>query len=107
MKIKFYAALRPGLVVEPYDLEIDANPKSYEVLIKVTHCSVGRGDVSFLRNDYQISDLVYPLVAGHEVVGIVEVVGENVSWFAVGDRVGVGYQVSCCGECAYCRSGRE
>jgi D-arabinose 1-dehydrogenase-like Zn-dependent alcohol dehydrogenase len=58
---------QPGLAVEPYELEI-TGPKPHEALIKVTHCSVGRGDVSFLRNDYEIPDLNYPLVAGHELV---------------------------------------
>lgn len=106
MRVRAYAALKPGLDVEPYKLEI-SEPKSQEVLIKITHCSVGRGDVSFLRNDYQIPDLTYPLVAGHELVGVIESIGDDVVELAVGDRVGVGYQVSCCGECIYCRSGRE
>ena len=106
MKIKAYAALQSGLAVEPYELEI-ADPKSHEVLIEITHCSVGRGDVSFLRNDYEIPDLKYPLVAGHELVGIIEAIGNSVDSLIVGDRVGVGYQVSCCGVCEYCTSGRE
>jgi len=71
-------------------------PESHEIPIKIAHCSVVRGDVGFLRNDCQISDLTYPLIAGHEIVGTVEAVGG----FAIGDRVGVGRQVSCCGECS-------
>lgn len=106
MKIRAYAALSPGLKVEPCDLQV-SDPAAQEILIKITHCSVGQGDVSFLRNDYQISNLVYPLVAGHEIVGTVESVGSGVRNFVTGDRVGVGYQVSCCGDCAYCKSGRE
>lgn len=106
MKVKAFAAFQPGLSLAPYEFEIN-DPKSQEVLIKITHCGVGRGDVSFLRNDYQIPNLAYPLVAGHELTGIVEAVGETVTQFTIGDRVGVGYQVSCCGECAYCKSGRE
>lgn len=106
MKVKAFAALKPGLTVEPYEFEVDG-PKSHEVLIRITHCSVGRGDVSFLRNDYEISNLTYPLVAGHELVGIVETIGEDVGELVVGDRVGVGFQVSCCGACVYCTTGRE
>lgn len=106
MRINAFAALRPGLAIEPYELEI-ANPKADEVLIKITHCSVGRGDVSFLRNDYHIDTLTYPLVAGHELVGIVEAIGKDVHSLAVGDRVGVGFQVSCCETCTYCISGQE
>lgn len=106
MKIQTYAALQRGLAVEPFELEIN-DPKSNEALIKITHCSVGRGDISFLRNDYKLPSLAYPLVAGHELVGVIEKVGEGVSEFAVGDRVGVGYQISCCGICEYCLTDRE
>jgi len=106
MKVKAFAALRPSLTVEPYEFDID-EPKTHEVLVKVTRCSVGRGDVGFLRNDYEISRLIYPLVAGHELVGVVESIGAGASELAVGDRVGVGFQVSCCGVCTSCISGRE
>ncbi|BCE06864.1 hypothetical protein RSC2_00456 [Bacillus paralicheniformis] len=47
------------------------------------------------------------MVPGHEIAGIVKVVGPDVKKFAVGDRVGVGCFVDSCGECEYCRSGEE
>src|SRR5262245_6117159 len=106
MKATGYAAFRPGLLVEPFEFDV-AKPKPNEVLIKIAYCSVGRGDVSFLRNDYRVPDLAYPLVAGHEVVGVVEILGTKVHGLAVGDRVGVGYQVWSCGACAYCKADKE
>jgi propanol-preferring alcohol dehydrogenase len=48
-----------------------------------------------------------PLVPGHEIVGTVERMGENVERFAAGDRVGVPWLGWTCGVCPYCRSGRE
>jgi len=48
----------------------------------------------------------YPIVAGHEGVGIIEVVGSCVSHLKVGDRVGVGIYRECCGNCLDCAEGR-
>ncbi|MGO2860476.1 MAG: NAD(P)-dependent alcohol dehydrogenase, partial [Brevibacterium sp.] len=44
---------------------------------------------------------------GHEIAGVVEAVGENVTDWKVGDRVGVGCMVDSCGECEECRAGQE
>ena len=44
---------------------------------------------------------------GHEIVGVVEVVGDGVTHLRVGDRVGIPWLGHTCGVCAYCRSGRE
>ncbi|XP_065872060.1 probable cinnamyl alcohol dehydrogenase 1 isoform X2 [Euphorbia lathyris] len=49
----------------------------------------------------------YPMVPGHEIVGIVQEVGSNVSHFKVGDHVGVGTYVSSCGDCEYCNDREE
>jgi D-arabinose 1-dehydrogenase-like Zn-dependent alcohol dehydrogenase len=52
-------------------------------------------------------DTRFPLVPSHEVVGTVEQTGCAVTKPALGDRVGVGYQVGACFECSYCRQGVE
>ncbi|HXH27119.1 MAG TPA: alcohol dehydrogenase catalytic domain-containing protein [Candidatus Acidoferrum sp.] len=106
MHITSYAALKPGLKVDPYRSGL-SGPQTDEVLIAITHCGVGRGDVGFLENAYQIPDLKYPLVAGHEMVGTVVKCGESVTDLTVGDRVGVGYQVWSCGICEFCLQARE
>lgn len=48
-----------------------------------------------------------PVVLGHEVVGVVDEAGEEVERFSVGERVGAYWLHSACGQCKYCRSGRE
>lgn len=50
---------------------------------------------------------MFPMVPGHEIAGVVEAVGENVTKYKVGDRVGVGCFVDSCGECQYCVNGDE
>jgi propanol-preferring alcohol dehydrogenase len=50
---------------------------------------------------------VLPMVLGHQVVGRVEEVGSGVTRHQVGDRVGVGWIFSACGECSYCRGGQD
>jgi uncharacterized zinc-type alcohol dehydrogenase-like protein len=106
MKVHAYAANRPGLHVEPYEYEL-SELASHDVRIKVTHCSVGRGDTYFLENKYQIPTLQYPLVAGHELVGVIEQCGNQVNRLQIGDRAGVGYEVWSCGICEYCFDGKE
>ena len=51
--------------------------------------------------------IYYPMVPGHEIVGVVESVGESVTKFKEGDRVGVGCFVDSCRECSSCKAGWE
>ena len=48
-----------------------------------------------------------PVVPGHQIVGLVQQVGEEASWPKPGDRVGVGWLHWACGECSFCKSERE
>jgi D-arabinose 1-dehydrogenase-like Zn-dependent alcohol dehydrogenase len=52
-------------------------------------------------------DTRFPLVAGHEIVGIVEEVGADVADLQRGERVGIGYQQEACFDCSFCRQGTE
>ncbi|XP_057969652.1 probable cinnamyl alcohol dehydrogenase 1 isoform X2 [Malania oleifera] len=55
----------------------------------------------------KLGDSKYPLVPGHEIVGIVKEVGSDVHRFKVGDHVGVGTYVNSCRDCEYCNDGLE
>jgi propanol-preferring alcohol dehydrogenase len=57
--------------------------------------------------DGELSEPKLPLVPGHQVVGVVAEIGEGVSGFSVGDRVGIPWLGATCGTCAFCTSGRE
>jgi len=106
MKATLYAALKPGLETVPLTVDL-SEPGEDEVLIRITHCSVARGDVGFLENSFNIPQVKYPVVAGHELVGEVVACGKTVTGFAQCERVGVGYQVWSCARCEYCLNGRE
>src|SRR6185295_6798531 len=90
--------------VEPSDRDIPVALPG-EVLVKVRACGVCRTDLHLV--DGELSPPELPIVPGHEVVGIVEVVGDGVTHLAVGDRVGIPWLGYSCGECAFCRAGRE
>ena len=47
----------------------------------------------------------YPRVPGHEVIGVIDALGSGVEGFAVGDRVGIGWNLGTCGWCRECRRG--
>ncbi len=76
-----------------------------EVLVKVRTCGVCRTDLHVVDGELPHPQL--PLVPGHEIVGVVEVVGDGVEHLAVGDRIGIPWLGYSCGVCAYCESGRE
>ena len=80
-------------------------PAPNQVLIRVRACAVCRTDLHVV--DGELSDPKLPLVPGHEIVGTVAALGPGVDRFAIGDRVGVPWLGWTCGDCQFCRSGRE
>jgi propanol-preferring alcohol dehydrogenase len=80
-------------------------PGPREVLIRVHACGVCRTDLHIV--DGELTDPKLPLVPGHEIVGRVAAVGPEVGRLREGDRVGVPWLGWTCGQCDYCRSGRE
>lgn len=98
MKIQAYAVREPKGRLEPFEYE--AEPRENEVLVRVTHCGICHSDVHLADGDW--GDF-FPLVPGHEVIGTVERGGG----FTPGTRVGIGWQCASCGECEWCRAGKE
>ncbi len=94
---------QPG-AVEPADLP-EPTARQGDILIAVGACGVCRTDVHIV--DADLTEPKLPLVLGHQVVGTVAALGEGAERFAVGDRVGVPWLGWACGECRFCRSGRE
>jgi propanol-preferring alcohol dehydrogenase len=76
-----------------------------EVRLQVRACAVCRTDLHVMDGDLPHPRL--PLVLGHEIVGLVEQVGERAGRFAVGRRVGVPWLGWTCGVCRFCVAGRE
>lgn len=95
-----FVSTREGeLVSRSLSYEIAATGS--EVLVEVSHCALGRGDVDFVDRRFTSQD---SLVPGHEIVGLVIAAGPDVTRVSIGDRVGVGYQVTSCGSCGSCQT---
>jgi len=80
-------------------------PGPGQVRVRVAACAVCRTDLHVL--DGELLDPKLPLILGHEIVGRVEAVGPGVTHLAPGRRVGIPWLAWTCGECAFCREGRE
>jgi propanol-preferring alcohol dehydrogenase len=81
------------------------SPAAGELLLRVRACGICRTDLHVA--DGELPDPRLPLVLGHEIVGEVASAGHGVEGFSTGERVGVPWLAWTCGECPYCRSGRE
>lgn len=103
MKINALAAKTPKGFLEPFVYEREIKPS--DVLISIKYCSMTRGDVCFIDNFW--GDTNYPLVPGSEIFGIVKEKGKEVKDLEIGDYVGVGYQMTSCSNCEYCKQGKE
>jgi propanol-preferring alcohol dehydrogenase len=83
----------------------DPSPGAGEVVIGVDACAVCRTDLQLVEGDLEAR--VLPIVPGHQVVGVVESVGEGVRDWSVGDRAALAWLGGACGVCRFCSSGRE
>jgi len=80
-------------------------PQDDEVRIRTLVCGVCRTDIHIAEGDLPLKKS--PVILGHEIVGFVDEVGKNVERFSVGDKAGVYWLHSACGQCKYCLSQRE
>ncbi|RPD48260.1 NAD(P)-dependent alcohol dehydrogenase [Paracnuella aquatica] len=101
---KGYAAGAASAQLAPWNFERRA-PGPHDVQIDIRYCGICHTDLHFLRNDWGIS--VYPMVPGHEIVGVVTHVGDHVHKFKEGDLVGVGCMVESCRVCDSCNNGEQ
>lgn len=96
MKISAFAAKSAKAKLVPFGYGAEPGPD--DVVIKITHCGICHSDVHLADGDW--GD-VFPLVPGHEIVGIAE------NGPLQGKRVGVGWQCGSCGTCAHCEAHEE
>lgn len=104
MKTIGYAAHSAESALVPYHFsrrELRANDVSIEIL----YSGVCHSDLHTVNGDW--GPQPYPLVPGHEIVGIVQAVGSDVTRYKTGDRVAVGCMVDSCKQCDQCHHGEE
>ncbi|PWN05650.1 zinc-dependent alcohol dehydrogenase family protein [Rhodohalobacter mucosus] len=83
----------------------DPHPEAGELLLQVSVCGVCHTELDEIEGRTPPPEL--PVTPGHQVIGTVLTTGRGVSGFSQGDRVGVGWIYSACGECEHCRNGNE
>jgi uncharacterized zinc-type alcohol dehydrogenase-like protein len=103
-QVKAYAAHEPAANLEPFEVK-RREVKENDIQIDIEYCGVCHSDIHTVNNDWGGSQ--YPVVPGHEIIGRVVNVGENVSDFKEGDLVGVGCMVDSCQHCDSCKEGLE
>jgi len=80
-------------------------PGPGEIRLQVRACGLCRTDLHTVEGELRLPKL--PVIPGHQIVGVVESAGKNVTRFREGDRVGVPWLNSTCGSCDFCRRGNE
>lgn len=104
MKTLAYAASRSDAPLGPFAIE-RREPGPEDVVIDIAYCGVCHSDLHQARNEWHGS--IYPIVPGHEIVGRVTRVGNDVRKLKVGDFAAVGCMVDSCRACAPCKAGLE
>jgi propanol-preferring alcohol dehydrogenase len=95
---------QPGQPLSFVDLS-DPKPAPNEVRVQVSCCGVCRTDLHVV--DGELPDQKLPIIPGHEIVGVVDSVGQGVANLRRGMRVGIPWLGSTCGVCPFCRQGHE
>jgi uncharacterized zinc-type alcohol dehydrogenase-like protein len=101
---KGIAALTAKAPLEPFSFE-RRTPNDHDVLIDIKFCGICHSDIHQVHDEWGGS--VFPMVPGHEIAGVVALVGSKVTKYKVGDHVGVGCMVDSCRHCSSCEAGLE
>jgi len=100
--IKAFAAFEPGGELKPFEYD-PGELEAHEVEIDVHYSGICHSDLSVIDNEWEMTQ--YPVVPGHEVVGKIAKVGDQVKHLTVSQIVGLGWHAGYCNECALCHSG--
>jgi alcohol dehydrogenase (NADP+) len=104
LKTPAYAAKSAKAPLAPFSIERRA-PRAHDVLIDIHYCGICHSDVHQVRDEWGRG--IFPMVPGHEIVGTIAQVGDQVAKWKIGDTVGVGCFVDSCRECAACKDGEQ
>jgi uncharacterized zinc-type alcohol dehydrogenase-like protein len=74
---------------------------AHDVLIEILYCGICHSDIHKVRDEWGGS--LFPMVPGHEIVGIISAIGSKVKKYKVDDKVGVGCMVDSCRQCSSCQ----
>jgi uncharacterized zinc-type alcohol dehydrogenase-like protein len=104
VKTQGYAALSAKTKLQPFTFSRrDLGP--HDVAFDILYCGICHSDIHQVNEDWGNS--LFPMVPGHEIVGVVTAVGASVETFSVGQRIGVGTFIDSCRTCDSCRNGLQ
>src|SRR5580698_7004304 len=101
-KSKGYAAMAAKAPLGPFAFE-RRDTGEHDVAIEIKFCGICHSDIHQARDEWGGS--TFPMVPGHEIAGVVTAVGNKVTKYKVGDKVGVGCFVDSCRKCPHCLAG--
>ena len=104
MKVKGLVAHKPAGPLETYEFT-RRELRACDVAFQITFSGICHSDIHQVREEW--GPALFPMVPGHEIVGIVTQIGSSVTKFKVGDRIGVGVFIDSCRECTACKSGLQ
>lgn len=104
IQVHGYVAKHAKAPLTPFTFE-RREPGPHDILVDVQYCGICHTDIHQVNDEWGGS--AYPMVPGHEIVGIVSKVGDKVTRYKTGDKVGVGCFVDSCRSCGPCRKGLE
>ena len=99
---------KPGKIGDGRLVAVDTavpHPAPHQIRLKVSMCGVCHTDLHTAEGDLDLPRL--PIIPGHQIVGIIDELGEGCTHHHIGDRVGVAWLNWACGECDYCQRGLE
>jgi uncharacterized zinc-type alcohol dehydrogenase-like protein len=104
MKVRGYAAMQARAEMTPWEFE-RRELGAHDVSLDIKYSGICHSDIHQVREEW--GPAIFPMVPGHEIAGIVSQVGNAVTKFKVGDRIGVGVFVDSCRNCASCQKGLQ
>jgi uncharacterized zinc-type alcohol dehydrogenase-like protein len=104
VKSKGYAAQTPTTDLAPWNFERrEVGP--HDIQIEIKYCGVCHSDLHQIKDEWFPG--IFPMVPGHEIVGVITKAGEHVKRFKTGELAGVGCMVDSCRVCENCQQGLE
>ena len=104
MHTRGYAAHAARTDLVPYEFS-RRELRPHDVALEILYTGVCHSDIHQVREEWGQS--LFPMVPGHEIIGVVTALGTEATKFRVGERIGVGVFVDSCRDCERCRRGLE
>lgn len=104
METRGYAALQANAPLQPFAFE-RRDLRDGDISFDIKYAGICHSDIHQAREEW--GGALFPMVPGHEIVGVVNAIGPKVTKFKVGDTVGVGVFIDSCRTCANCLAGEQ